>query len=68
MFHYINKPRTPPFPTGMVKTESDFIIRSAETNLGKWTLVVVVISIDSYYFLTFSDVTYDLNLFVPDVN
>ena len=33
MFYYIDQPRTPSFPIGMVKTESDFIFRSAETGL-----------------------------------
>ena len=31
MFYYINQARTPSFPVVLVKTESDFIIRSAET-------------------------------------
>ena len=32
MFHYIDQPRTPPFPIGLVKAESDFV-RSVETFL-----------------------------------
>ena len=32
MFYYINQPRTPFFPIGLVKTESDFIVRSVETD------------------------------------
>ena len=36
---------------GLVKTESDFIVRLVETTLGRWTLVVAVISVDAYPFL-----------------
>ena len=35
----------------MVTTKSDFIVRSVETGLGRWTLVVAVISVDVYPFL-----------------
>ena len=52
---YIDQLRTPSFPIGLVKTESGFIVRSVETGLEKWTLVVAVISVDVYPFLTFSD-------------
>ena len=55
MFYYINQPRTPSFPTGMVKTEPEFIVRSVETGLGRWTLVVAMINVDVYPFLAFSD-------------
>ena len=48
---------TPSIPIGLVKTESDFIVRSVETGLGRWTLVVAVISVDAYPFLAFSDLT-----------
>ena len=44
MFYYINQPRTPSFPIGLVKTESDIIVRSVETGLGRWKLAVAVIS------------------------
>ena len=57
MFYYIDQPHSPSFPTGLVKTESDFIVRSAETGLGRWMLVVAVISVDAYSFLAFSDLT-----------
>ena len=50
MFYYIDQLRTPLFPIGLVKIESDFIVRSVETGLGKWTLVVAVISVDAYLF------------------
>ena len=50
-------PRTTWFPIGLVKTESDFIVRSVETGLVRWTLLVVVISVDAYPFSAFSDVT-----------
>ena len=52
-FHYIDQPCTPFFPIGLVKTESDSIARSVETDLGKWMLVVAVISVDAYPFLAF---------------
>ena len=45
MFYYINQPCTPSFPIGLVKTESDFIVRSIETGLGKSMLVVVLITL-----------------------
>ena len=54
---YINQLWTPSFPIGLVKTESGFIVRSAETGLGRWMLVVAVISVDAYHFLAFSDLT-----------
>ena len=54
---YIDKLRTPSFPIGLVKTESDFIVRSVQTGLGRWTLVVAMISVDAYPFLAFSDLT-----------
>ena len=49
--------RTPSFPIGLVKTESDFTVRSVKTGLGRSTLVVPVISFDTYPFLAFSDLT-----------
>ena len=55
MFYYINQSRTLSFPIGLVKTESDFIVRSVETDLGEWALVVGVISVDAYPFLAFTD-------------
>ena len=57
---YIAQLCTPSFPIGLVKTESGFIVRSVETGLGRWTLVVAVISVDAYPFLAFSDLTYHL--------
>ena len=55
MFYYIEQPRTPSFPIGLIKTKSDFIVRLVVTGLGRWTLVVAVISVDGYPFLAFSD-------------
>ena len=52
---YIDQLRTPSFPIGLVKTESGFIVRSVETGLGRWTLVVAVISVDAYPILAFSE-------------
>ena len=54
---YINQLHTPSFPIGLVKTDSGFIVRSVETGLGRWMLVVAVISVDAYLFLAFSDLT-----------
>ena len=54
---YIDQLHTPPFPIGLVKTESGFIVRSVETGLGRWTLAVAVISVDAFLFLAFSDST-----------
>ena len=34
MFYYIDQPHNPSFPTGLVKTKSDFIVRTVETGLG----------------------------------
>ena len=58
-FHpsYINQSHTPSFPIGFVKTESDFIVRSVETGLGRLTLKVAAISVDAYPFVAFSDLT-----------
>ena len=57
MFHYIDQPHTPSFLIGLVKTKSDFIVRSIETDLGRWTQVVAVISAHAYPFLAFSHLT-----------
>ena len=57
---YIHQLRTLSFPIGLVKTESSFIVRLVETGLGRWTLVIAVISIDAYAFLAFSDLTFQL--------
>ena len=46
MFYYIDQPRTPSFPIGLVKTESD-----------------VIVSVDAYPFLAFSD----LNCHLEDI-
>ena len=54
---YIDQLRTPSFPIGLVKTESGFIARSVETDLGIWMLVVAVISVYVYPFFAFSDLT-----------
>ena len=57
MFYYINQLRTPFFSIGFVKNESDFIVRSADTGLVRWVLVVAGTSVDAYHFFAFSDVT-----------
>ena len=54
---YIDQLRTPSFPIGLIRTESGSIVRSVETGLGRWTLVVAVISVDAYPFFAFSDLT-----------
>ena len=50
MFYYIDQPRTPSFPIGLIKNGFDFIVESVETGLGRWMLVVPVISVDAYLF------------------
>ena len=60
MFYYIDQPCTLSFLIGLVKTKSDFVIRSVETDSRKWMLDVAVISVDTYPVLAFSDLTYDL--------
>ena len=54
---YVDQLRTPSFPIGLVETKSGFIVRSAETGLGRWALVVAVINVDAYPFLAFSHLT-----------
>ena len=55
---YIDQLCTTSFPIGLVKAKSDFIVRSFETDLGRWMLVVaVLINVDAYPFLAFSDLT-----------
>ena len=60
MFYYTDQLCTLSFPIGLVKTESDFIVISVETALGRWMLVVTAINVDAYPFLAFSDLTYHL--------
>ena len=50
MFFYTDQPHTPSFPNGFIKTKFDFFVRSVETGLGEWMLVVAVISADVYLF------------------
>ena len=45
------------FPSGLVKTESDLIVKSVETGLGRRALVVAVISVGAYPFLALSNLT-----------
>ena len=56
MFHYIDRPHTSSFPIRLVKSESESL-ESVETDLGRKTLVVAVITVDAYPFLGFSDLT-----------
>ena len=55
MFYCINQPCTPCFPTGLIKTEFDFIVKSVKIGLGRSMLEVAVISADAYRFLAFSE-------------
>ena len=57
MFYWIDQPCTLSFPIGLVKAESDVIVRSVETGLGRRTLVVAVISVYAYPFLAFIGLT-----------
>ena len=50
MLYYIDQSCTSSFRIGLVKTESDLIVRSVVTGLGRWMLVVAVISVDAYLF------------------
>ena len=52
---YIDQLLTPSFPISLVKTECGFIVRSVKTGLGRWKLVLAVISVDAYPFLAFSE-------------
>ena len=54
---YVLLPCTPSFSIGLVKTKSDFIVKSVETGLGRQMLVVNVISVNAYPFLVLSDLT-----------
>ena len=54
---YIDQLRTLSSSAGLVKTKFSFIVRSVETSLGRWTIVVAVISVNAYPFLPFSDLT-----------
>ena len=63
MFYYIDQPHTPSFPIGFVKSESDFVVRSVETDLGRWMLVLAVINVDTYPIVVFSDLTCHLATF-----
>ena len=45
----------PIFSYWLVKTEFGFIVRSVETGLGRWTVVVAMVSVDAYAFLVFSN-------------
>ena len=56
MFHYIDRPHTSSFPIRLVKSESESL-ESVETDLGRKTLVVAVITVDAYPFLGFSDLS-----------
>ena len=54
---FIHQLRTPSFPIGLLKTEPGFIVGSVETDLGRWTPVLAVISVGACPFLAFSDLT-----------
>ena len=58
MFHYINQPGMPSFPTGLVKIQKwIWIIITVETDLEKRILVVAVIIVDAYPFWGFLALT-----------
>ena len=62
MFYNVDQLHTPSLPIELVKTKSDFIVGFVETSLGKWALVVAVISVDTYpFYLTISDLTCHLD-------
>ena len=43
MFYYVDQLRTTLFPIGLVKTESDLIVGSVETDVERSLLVVAVV-------------------------
>ena len=47
MFYHIDQPRTPSFPIGLTKTESDFIFGLVDTGIGRL----------AYPFVAFSNLT-----------
>ena len=51
--YYINQSHTLSFPIELVETKSDVIVSWVETGLGRWALVVAVISVDAYTFTGF---------------
>ena len=53
MFYYIDQPGSPSFPIGLVNNVSNFIVRSVEIGLGRWTFKVAVISDDAPSFVGF---------------
>ena len=53
MVYYNDQSHAPSFPVGLVKTESDFVVRLVETDLGRRMHVVAVISVDAYTFFGF---------------
>ena len=57
MFYYIDQPCTISFPIGLVKAESNFIVRSVETGLGRLMMAIAVISVDANPFLAFAELT-----------
>ena len=54
---YMAQLHAPSFAIRLVTTELGFIVRSVEAGLGRWTLVVDVISVDAYPVLTFLDLS-----------
>ena len=59
MFYYIDRLHTISSPTELVKTKSDFFVRSVETGLGRLTMMAAVVSVDAYPFFGF--LRYDLS-------
>ena len=57
MFYYTDQPCTSSFLIGLVKNELDFIVGLVKTGLGRWMLVLDVISVDVYPILAFVDLT-----------
>ena len=55
MFYCTEQPHTSSIPVGLVKSESNVIVRSIEAGLERWALVVAVIIVGAYPFLAFSD-------------
>ena len=50
MLYYNDQRCTSSFTIGFLKTKSNFIVRSVETGLGRWTMGVAVNSVDACLF------------------
>ena len=59
---YIDMLRTPSFPIGMVQLNLALSLDQLKSGLGRWTLVVAVISVVAYPFLAISNLPVTLKI------